>query len=879
ADCQSSVCTGGFCAAPLCGDGVKNGVETCDDGPVLANGDGCSSTCTVEAGYTCNGASPSVCAPTCGDGIIKPGEACDDGNVVSGDCCSSACQLEAGCEVEPNGAPATANTITLTAGVGGTGQIKGTIIPIGDNDYFKFTLTAGADVKIQTFDGTGAATCGGAGDHDTVIYLYGPDGVTQLSSNDQGGLGNCSTIDPALAAGSGARQLAPGTYFVRVQRYLNSVVIPVYRLLITVQTVCGDTTKTGFEGCDDGGVISGDGCSSNCAVEPGYTCAGSPSVCVLTCGNGILDAGETCDQGGGNHVSGDGCSNACLVEAGYTCAGTPSVCTVNCGNGVINAGETCDQGGGNVANGDGCSSTCTLEPNFQCTGTPSVCVPFETSCGDGLDNDGDSLIDNADDDCVVTVNFPPCAAGQTRKVYRSTDTPLAIPDSLPAGITSNIMVAGANPAVRSSIVYNITHTFDSDVDMFLTPPGGASTDVCTDNGSSGDNFVGTVLDNTCAVNIGTLVTAASAPFTGCFKPENVIATTNNGTWALKVADDAGGDTGTLNSWAVILCTSLNCGNGVVDAGEQCDQGGGNIANGDGCSASCQTEAGYTCAGTPSVCTPNCGNGVIDAGEVCDQGGGNIANGDGCSSTCQVEAGYTCSGTPSVCITIACGNGVIQPGETCDQGGGNVAAGDGCSPTCQLEANFQCTGTPSVCVPFETSCGDGMDNDGDALIDAADDDCVATINFPPCAAGQTRKVFRSTDTPIAVPDSLPAGITSTIIVAGAGTVVRSSIVYNITHTWDSDVDMFLTPPGGASTDVCTDNGSSGANFVGTVLDNTCSVNIGTLITAASAPFTGCFKPENVISTVGDGNWALKVADDTGGDTGTLNSWAVLMCTTP
>jgi len=43
-----------------------------------------------------------------------------------------------------------------------------------------------------------------------------------------------------------------------------------------------------------------------------------------------------------------------------------------CGDGVIDAGEECDDGG--VANGDGCSASCTVEPNFDCTGEPSVCM-------------------------------------------------------------------------------------------------------------------------------------------------------------------------------------------------------------------------------------------------------------------------------------------------------------------------------------------------------------------------------------------------------------------------------------------------------------------------------------------------------------------------
>lgn len=45
----------------ICGDGLIRGSETCDDGNT-DNGDGCSSICTVQPGYTCNTASPNVCA-------------------------------------------------------------------------------------------------------------------------------------------------------------------------------------------------------------------------------------------------------------------------------------------------------------------------------------------------------------------------------------------------------------------------------------------------------------------------------------------------------------------------------------------------------------------------------------------------------------------------------------------------------------------------------------------------------------------------------------------------------------------------------------------------------------------------------------------------
>ena len=65
-----------------------------------------------------------------------------------------------------------------------------------------------------------------------------------------------------------------------------------------------------------------------------------------------------------------------------------------------------------------------------------------------------------------------------------------------------------------------------------------------------------------------------------------------------------------------------CGDGVVDAGEECDDG--NVAGADGCSATCRVEPP----------PPACGDGVVNAGEECDDG--NLADADGCSASCTVE---------------------------------------------------------------------------------------------------------------------------------------------------------------------------------------------------------------------------------------------------
>ncbi|HSI05285.1 MAG TPA: hypothetical protein VLC93_12440, partial [Myxococcota bacterium] len=96
------------------------------------------------------------------------------------------------------------------------------------------------------------------------------------------------------------------------------------------------------------------------------------------------------------------------------------------------------------------------------------------------------------------------------------------------------------------------------------------------------------------------------------------------------------------------CRCQRCGDGVVQGedGELCDDG--NPSDGDGCNASCVVEAGYKCAGAPSVCARACGDGVVDfdRNERCDDY--NNVGLDGCSATCTVEAGSICTGSPSVC---------------------------------------------------------------------------------------------------------------------------------------------------------------------------------------------------------------------------------------
>jgi cysteine-rich repeat protein len=69
---------------------------------------------------------------------------------------------------------------------------------------------------------------------------------------------------------------------------------------ICLLPVCGNHYVDHGEACDDGNVVSGDGCNALCTSTE-------------LCGNGFLDPGEVCDDG--DRISGDGCDSQCRTEA------------------------------------------------------------------------------------------------------------------------------------------------------------------------------------------------------------------------------------------------------------------------------------------------------------------------------------------------------------------------------------------------------------------------------------------------------------------------------------------------------------------------------------------------------------------------------------
>ena len=96
------------------------------------------------------------------------------------------------------------------------------------------------------------------------------------------------------------------------------------------------------------------------------------------------------------------------------------------------------------------------------------------------------------------------------------------------------------------------------------------------------------------------------------------------------------------------CRISLCGDGIIEVPESGDDG--NLDDGDGCYAHCQTSFLYECQGEPSVCVPICGDSIKVAGEECDDG--NLIT-SMVALVCQIETELGCQGPADCDVNATC----------------------------------------------------------------------------------------------------------------------------------------------------------------------------------------------------------------------------------
>lgn len=103
---------------------------------------------------------------------------------------------------------------------------------------------------------------------------------------------------------------------------------------------------------------------------------------------------------------------------------------------------------------------------------------------------------------------------------------------------------------------SVLHSNDSDLEFYLIHNGITDT-VIYQAGGSGDNFIGTLLNDSSANPIS----GGTVPFTGSFRPTKELSVFNNsnvnGSWILKIYDRASGNTGTLKAWSLNFVIGTN----------------------------------------------------------------------------------------------------------------------------------------------------------------------------------------------------------------------------------------------------------------------------------------------------------------------------------
>jgi hypothetical protein len=746
ADCEAPQACGNGKLDPgeLCDTGIVEGAPgacptVCSDGQACTKeqlqGSGCGVFCettfVTQCSATADGCCPAGCdassdvdcSPTCGNGSLEAGESCDTA-IAAGQ--PGACPSATDCDDQ------VACTTDKLVGSGCNVSCSNTSISACDSSAKDGCCPTGCDAKT---DADCSASCG--------------NGVVEAGES-------CDTAIPVGKAGACPQSCDD-------------------KIACTVDTVVGSGCNVA---CSNAPISSCSGLKQDGCCPTGCN-SGSDVDCPASCGNGVLDKGETCDtkipagQQGAcptakscddsnactlDKLVGSGCTVACSNAPISSCSGKakdgccPAGCNANsdadcsatCGNGVVELGETCDtkipagqQGACPLSCDDG--AACTLDKlvgsgcNVSCSNTPI------SACG-GKAKDGccpAGCNANSDADCSASCGNGVLEAGE------SCDT------KIPAGQT------GACPTA-ADCDDSIACTADKLV-------GSGCSAACSNTAISA--CIGGAKDGCCPV--------------GC------------------------------NANSDADC-SASCGNGVLEQGETCDtkipagQTGAcpqscddskpcttDTLVGSGCTVACSFTPIASCSGASSDgccptgcnansdvdCKPACGNGALEQGELCDtkipagQKGAcptscddqqvcttDTLTGTGCQQRCNFSTITKCVSNDGCCpkgcnansdsdCAAICGNGVLESGELCDtaisagQKGAcptqcrdgvactsDLLLGKGCQQRCSFPPISQCLATaadgccPKGCtslndVDCKPACGNGALEQGE-LCDTA-----------------------------------------------------------------------------------------------------------------------------------------------------------------
>ncbi|MBT9557671.1 MAG: DUF4215 domain-containing protein, partial [Myxococcales bacterium] len=648
------------CSLEICGDEIVTGAESCDDGNDEPN-DGCSAECQVER---------------CGDGIVQTGEECDDGDTNDQDRCLGNCKLaRCGdgavrvCDADAGelcGTPCSGGGACLTSTAAfkdvpevlNGKPVSGALLPLENNsatvaiafDLLETTPSTGipdSGKSVRVTTGPVSVTLVGAPILEDVVapVLQGLPWEFTLTAASFGGVSfsAASLIGWRSDDGFGIELTGqvtgltldaqgypvPGPFNLQGNLTLRRYELPSQAMTDFAAT----TVAVAFTIAAPGAIPTNlEACDDgNTADVDDCTSACQPA----RCGDGFVHVGvdEQCDPAA---PGADGCNPNCTLAD-----------VAACGDGDLDPGEQCDDKG-NV-DGDGCTALCVTE-----------------RCGDGVAQPSEDCDDgnvDPDDGCAADCTIEACGDGTKQGSEACDDGPANVDT---ATCTTACQVATCGDG-------HLQNGVEECDDGNLDPADGCGSDCTVDRCGDARPGPGEQCDDgnvepgdACGATCQLEYCGDGLPGPG------------------EECDDGNGGVGDGCNKDCLLENKDACGDAKVGPGEQCDDGG--LEDGDGCNTSCQLE-------NPVAC----GDGDVDAGEQCDDGAN--VSGDGCAATCVIER---------------CGDGIQHPGEQCDDG--DTESGDGCDATCLLEP---------------TECGNGVQELGEQCDDGAagSDSCGADCKAP------------------------------------------------------------------------------------------------------------------------------------------------------
>ncbi|MBI3784775.1 MAG: VCBS repeat-containing protein, partial [Deltaproteobacteria bacterium] len=511
---------------------------------------------------TSSPAATSTPMPQCGNSVVESGEQCDDGNTTAGDGCGAGCAIEAGyvCTGSPSACTticgdgvvvgwAAAGTLDNTFGAGGI-----VTTPVGASWDF------GNAVKVQSDHKVVVAGSAQSGADDFAVVRYNSDGTLDPTFDGDGkvttAIGTSHDDANALAIApdgklivAGCVQNANGTQDFAVVRYN-----------------ANGTLDSSFDG--DGKVIT--------ALTPDAECAYG----VALQGDGkIVVVGKLSIAG-----------NTDIAVVRYNSDGSLDATFAGDGKVTTAIGPAAEQANDVAIQPDG---KIVVVGNWDNAGNTDIAILRYNTDG--------SLDSSFGGDGIVTTS-----------VGTATDTA----DSVVLQSDGRIVVAGTSRSGSDDDIVVVRYLSDGSLDASF----GGDGKVTTDLGSTQDSGYEVVVQDDGKIVVGgTTFTAGRYAFAVARYLSDGSLDTIFGSGGRAVTTVGPGDAGAHG-------VALQADGAIVVAGNA-----------------------YNGSNNDFAVVRYVGKGFSGGPEACDDG--NTSNGDGCSDACMVQAGYVCAGQPSVCIAF------------------------------------------------------------------------------------------------------------------------------------------------------------------------------------------------------------------------------------